>query len=171
MSYESTHQKFLEAKRESEPYVLVAKRWMQSLGYFVTNPPTTEAERHEDWEANADHGDLQVARIFIGEVPLPEKFMRIEVKHMEKKDFTGDRDWPYGRSMLVCAKHAFDRAQPRVHAVCQFSKNLKTVAVVLGDTSPRWFVRNTLDGRPGRGTWQLCYRAPLELVRFFPVRI
>lgn len=125
--------KFHKHLDASQDAVWTAARWLQSIGKQVVVMPTSKTPTHAEWKQHADSGDLYVQQ-------------RIEIKR-RGVDFTGPNDWPHGDTFFVCAKHSWDRAKPKPHAYMIFNNAMTHVAIVLGDSRPKWSVVNREDKR------------------------
>lgn len=130
---DSDHEKFLTHLDASQECVWLAARWLRDRGHKVTVPPYTKAPTHAAWKSHADNGDLEIAR-------------RIEVKGLSAQ-FTGAHDWPFQEGAIVCAKHAWDRANPKPYAFLQFAADRKTIAIVYANTYTHWVVSRKKDRR------------------------
>jgi len=146
----NNHQKFLQHLEESKVPVMVAGQWLNKLGYKVGLPPASAAEKHEDWEKHADSGDLTIE-------------LRVEVKHLSA-EFTGKEDWPF-RDYIVCAKHSFDRANPRPYMYININKAMTHAGIVMGSHRQKWTAEPRTDRRY-EGVAQECYIAPVDSVMF-----
>jgi hypothetical protein len=125
--------KFHKHLEQSQDAVWKAAKWLQSNGKHVLITPMTKTPTHSEWHKHADSGDLYIQQ-------------RIEVKR-RSVHFTGPEDWPHGDKFFVCAKHSWDRAKPKPHAYLIFNTTMTTVAIVLGDSYPLWFVERREDRR------------------------
>lgn len=145
------HQKFLTHLRESVDGVFFAAKWLHSFGYDVTVKPSTEAKTHSEWKQHADGGDIFISQ-------------RIEVKQLGCE--FSESHWPFGSDFIVCAKHSYDRSNPKPFAYIYVSANQKCVAVLKSDTSEHWEVRSRKDRRY-QNIEQQFYFAPIDMVRFY----
>jgi len=157
MSAASNHEKFLSHLDESESAVARAASWLERLGEKTWIPKTTKAKCHADWKSHADNGDLYLLR-------------RIEVKHLSV-DFTCENDWPYKPKFIVCAKHAWDRAEQKPWRFITFNQAMTHAAVIEGAANRPWFVETRTDSRySGPEASQDFYFCPMRLVRWCVVR-
>ena len=99
---DDNHKKFLSHLDESANAVHYIAKWLLNKGYNVQINAASRANSHEDWKAHVDSGDLFIQQ-------------RIEVKHLSC-DFSSAETWPFGGKFIVCAKHSWDRAQPKPYA-------------------------------------------------------
>lgn len=144
------HEKFLKFLDESRPAVMFVAQWFNKLGYTIGLPPTTKAKTYEEWEEHADSGDLIIN-------------MRLEVKQLSA-DFTGREDWPF-KDFIVCAKHSFDRADPKPYMYVIVNKAMTHAGIVMGSHSGNWTVEERADGR-FNGRKQLYYISQVDHVVF-----
>ncbi len=128
------HKKFLEGLESSKQAVWLVARWLVDHGYTVTIPPTSEAPEQKDWREFADAGDLEVSG------------QRVEVKCLSA-EFTGPDNWPFP-DFIVCAKHAWDNADPKPYRICYLNKAMTHFAALdcLG-TCDQWTSRIVADSR------------------------
>jgi len=146
------HRKFLQHLDVSGNAVWSVARLLNKLGYNVTVPTVSKAEKHSDWKSHADSGDLYIDQ-------------RIEVKRLSA-EFTSEVDWPYKDKFIVCARHAFDRAKPKPFAFVILSASGRHAASVFGADSKLWYVEKRTDSRY-EGVEQEFYFSPMDRVRFF----
>jgi len=145
------HGRFLKHLDESQVGVWTVAQWLASKGYAVTVTPSSRAPTHGDWKQHADNGDLQITQ-------------RVEVKRLSR-EFTGRDDWPFKDKFIVCAKHAWDSAQPKPYAYVILSASMRHAGIVKGDSRDTWYVEPRTDRRYD-GVRQDCYFAPLSVVAF-----
>ena len=106
---ESDHAKFIKHLEESEEAVWSVAQWLQGKGYLVSVAPMSKSKNGKEMKDHVDNGDL-----FINQ--------RVEVKHLSK-DFKNAEDWPFKDRFIVCAKNAFDSANPKPYSYIILSKN------------------------------------------------
>lgn len=148
----ANHRKFLNHLNDSSKAVWTVARMLSCRGYGVTIPATSKAESHSEWKKHADGGDLFISQ-------------RVEVKQLGV-EFTSAQDWPFGRKFIVCAKHAFDRAQPKPYAFVILSASGSFAAAVFATDRKYWTAEKRRDGRYENIT-QEFYFCPMETVQFF----
>lgn len=146
------HARFLSHLQESDRSVWLVAKMLRERGHTVIVPSSSKAAKHEDWQAHADDGDLYITQ-------------RIEVKRLGVT-FSGAADWPFGKKFIVCARHAFDRANPKPYAFVILSSDAARGAVVFSSDSKSWYVEERTDSRY-EDVRQQFYFSPMESVRFF----
>ena len=146
----------LAASRDA---VWVVGRWLGSQGHEVVVPPTVMRPKSSDPKDYADEGDLYVVRHH-GRVPV---WRRVEVKH-SSRSFSGRADWPYP-SFIVCACHAWDKANPKPHVIYTVNREMTHVACVHGNTAGTWTTRTVTDDRYNDYSQQV-YMVDLSLVQW-----
>lgn len=145
------HQRFLGNLHASRKAVDFLANWLRDRGQLVERGLIPEdAQTHGAWRQHVDGGDLFVRH-------------RLEVK-WRGFTFSSAEDWPYPH-MLVCAKHSWDKANPKPYAYWHLSKDYVTAGIVFGSTSKHWTVEVIADSRYD-GLEQDTYVCPLHLVRF-----
>ncbi len=153
------HEEFKKALKASEGPRWAVARWIgEKHGFEVVMPAMRVAPTHKEWNQYADDGDIIVKR---GGAPD----CRVEVKRL-RIPFTGAADWPYGDTMIVCAKHSYDRAEPKpdVYVIC--NKTMTRAALIFPrHTFHLWTADIRQDRRPGR-TPQTFYLCPTSAVSF-----
>jgi hypothetical protein len=97
-------------------------------------PRATSAPTREEWASHADDGDLYV------------NGWRIEVKKLSAT-FTCAEDWPFGAKFIVCAKHAWENANPKPTGFIYLSANASHIAIVYGAHCHNWRVEKRKDSR------------------------
>ena len=133
------HLTFLKHLDQSHEAVWRVANWINKKGYFVTVPPTTKGETHQEWEEHADNGDLLISKTLGGQP------RRVEVKRLGI-NFTGPKDWPY-KNFIVCAAHAWDRANPEPYAVVVLSNDMKHGGTIRAITKDKWYIEKKKDSR------------------------
>ena len=133
------HDLFLKHLDESKQAVWIVARWLNELGYSVKIYATKKADKHENWKKYADKGDIEISD---GDIEISH---RIEVKRRGLK-FINKKDWPH-RDFIVCAKHAWDRAEPKPFAFIVLSNDYKYAGIVKSDSRKKWYAKSIKDGR------------------------
>lgn len=145
------HKRFLQHLEASEGGVWKAARWLHKQGLPVKVNVSGKAPSAEQWSKYTDQGDLEVS-------------MRVEVKNLSA-DFTSRDDWPFGGDFIVCAKHAYDNARPKPYAFIYLNRARTTLAIVKGESRPRWVIKTRRDRRY-ENVEQEFYFALMDDVRF-----
>ncbi len=131
---DENHEKFLGHLEASKDAVWIIARWYWGQGHEVMIPPTKAAPARKDWQEFADGGDLFV------------NGKRIEVKNIGY-DFTCLDDWPFP-NFFVCAKHAWDNADPKPYRICYLNKARTHIAVLhCQESCDQWRVQDVVDSR------------------------
>jgi len=130
------HRRFLNHLKESVTGVNVVARWLEGRGHNVrVAPQSTLSGEHKDWKENADDGDIFIIKEF-----------RVEAKRLGY-DFTSLNDWPHGDKFIVCAKHSFDRADPKPRFYVYLNRAMTHLAVLETKTYSDWWVERKPDKR------------------------
>jgi len=145
------HTRFLQHLEESQGAVWRVASWLNGRGHTTTLSPSSSAPTHGEWKKHADVGDLFI-------------HLRVEVKHLSAK-FSCREDWPFRSNFIVCAKHAWDRAEPKPYAFIFLSSDSKSLAVVMGSSSDQWRVEERTDSRY-KDVSQSFYLTPMRCVQF-----
>tara|TARA_R100000908_G_C3687403_1_gene103321 strand:- start:135 stop:593 length:459 start_codon:yes stop_codon:yes gene_type:complete len=127
--------RFLERFAKSHEAVALTAKWFASQGnYKIKIPDFTIAGSHKDWKKHTDNGDLYVNN------------KRIEVKGLlkEKYSFTTKHEYPYD-NWIICAKHSYDRANPKPYAYIIWNFQRTHFAIVKNDTQKEWKVSTIKD--------------------------
>ena len=128
------HTKFLQGLKASRVAVWLVARWLVDHGYTVTVNPTSYAPKHDDWREFADEGDLLI------------NGHRAEVKCLTA-NFTSVDDWPFD-DFIVCAKHAWDNADPKPYRICYLNNAMTHFAALdCLKTCSQWTWRIVKDSR------------------------
>lgn len=146
----ANHNRFLEHLQSSDEAVWHVAKWLSSRGYSVSVPSSTKAKERGQWKQHADNGDLFIVQ-------------RVEVKRL-RIDFTSRDDWPFSE-FIVCARHAFDNANPKPYFYVILSHSMKHAALVKADSHRRWYTAVRTDSRY-EGIAQEFYFARLDDVAF-----
>jgi hypothetical protein len=147
------HQRFLEHLEKSRQFVDLVDKWLNEAGIKSRVLPMKKAPSHAQWKRYADHGDL-----------ITENG-RVEVKHLDCL-FSNAETWPF-KDFIVCAVHAWDRAEPKPFEFIYLNKSLTFGARLKGSTRNEWTVGVRKDQRY-ESVSQKFYFAPIPLVEFFP---
>lgn len=148
---ETNGPRFIKHLEESISGVWEVAKWLHSRGHPVTVNPVFVRPSHDQWKDYTDEGDIFITQ-------------RIEVKVLSA-EFTNKADWPFGGKFIVCAKHAWDRAFPKPYAFIYLNKSRSHAAILMGDTSARWYTEERTDRRYEK-VKQSFYFCPLEDVKF-----
>jgi hypothetical protein len=125
--------KFMKHLDDSHDSVWQIARWLVSRGNKVTVNSTIKAKSADELKYYTDEGDLYINQ-------------RIEVKGLGS-DFTCAEDWKFGDNFMVCAKHSYDRANPKPYSYIYLNKARTHIAILKTTTFQHWFVRNIKDKR------------------------
>ena len=157
--------KFAERLHRSEAARQFVTDWYRKYGIQVDEPDLEVAPDYQDRLLYVDGGDMFI---------LLNDWVKIEVKHRPNIKFTSAKD--FGRpvagifkpfpDLIVCAKHSFDRADPKPRLYIHLNADMSHAAVVYSRDWQRWTVRTVPD--PYYGTEQLCYHAVTSDVEFRP---
>jgi Holliday junction resolvase-like predicted endonuclease len=133
---------------ESNRWVWIAARWLQSHGHHVTVRAVRVRPRVQDIAAYSDDGDLEIIQ-------------RVEVKHRIRHTFTSAADHPFPE-ILVDTARVWDDAKPKPYAYVILNIDATVAAIVLGSTAPKWRKEtHSIKGRPRE-----VYLCPLRYVKF-----
>lgn len=154
-SEERDNRKVVQHVRQSQDDVWRVARWLNSKGYEVRIPPTTYAKNYEDRLNHQDQGDLYVKF---------QKEERVEVKGLSAQ-FTSKDDWPMGDRAIVCAKHAFDHADPKPFFYVLLSADKIHAMFIRSDTKEHWEVKEYTDKRY-ESMRQRFYVCPIQYIKF-----
>jgi len=155
-SKERDHQQLLVNVSKSYGAVWTAAQWLSIRGHAVVIKPSKvlATDGYNSRMKYTDSGDLEVN-------------MRVEVKE-RSFTFSSAMDWPY-RSIIICAKHVWDKALQKPYAFIYVSKDGENLAIVYGSSHRRWIIEVVKDGRY-EAMQQECYVAPLEYAHFEKVK-
>lgn len=91
---------------------------------------------------------------------------RVEVRHLPRT-FTCQADWPFGEKFIICAKTAWEQAQPKPYAVLIVNEAMTHGAIVKAASRAFWTVERLKDD--ASGTEQDYFLCPMERVEFLPL--
>jgi hypothetical protein len=148
---EPNHERFLQHLADSQQAVLRVAEWLTRKGHTVRLPGVRRAPTTADWADFADHGDLLLER-------------RLEVKHLSA-EFTCAADWPFP-NVIVCARHAWQRACPKPSAILMLNRPMTHLGVVKRETFPQWWTSAIADKRYAFGYTQEFFVCPVACVEF-----
>ncbi len=152
---ERDNRKVVQHVRQSQDDVWRVARWFSDKGYEVRIPPTSYAKNYQDRLNHQDKGDLYVKF---------QKEERVEVKGLSAQ-FTSKDDWPMGKTAIVCAKHAFDHAEPKPFFYVLLSADKIHAMFIRSDTKEHWEVKEFNDKRY-ESMRQRFYVCPIEYIKF-----
>lgn len=155
---DANHARFQQRLRDSEAARWVAGPWWSCRGWVVELSPMSFSPNPDDWQQHIDNGDMYVWR-----PATPDQRHRVEVKHLTR-NFTCADDWGYP-DVILCAKHSYDRADPKPWGYMLFSGNLKHMALIRGSSHAQWRADTTSD-RDYQDRVQRTYFAPFGCVKF-----
>lgn len=152
---------FQKHLKESQNTVWLVAQWLCKKGYHIQIGPngglfpkkTGAAESHKDFIKHQDSGDLYISQ-------------RVEIKGLSA-NFTSAEDWPFD-GFIVCAKHSWDYADPKPYVYFIVNNNRTHMAIVKGDTSSKWTVREKKDKRYHLME-QKFYYCPLDLIKWIEI--
>jgi len=146
----ANHDKFLANLKKSHDSSWRFVQWFARKGYGVVTPRIRLAKSHADWRMGADSGDM---------------FVQVPVEHKHTtKHFTCREDWPF-KTFIVCAKHSYDRADPKPWCYLYLNAKSTHMAMVKQSTRRHWTVETIRDNRYDNYE-QKVYMCPLEHVQF-----
>lgn len=154
-SEERDNRKVVQHVRQSQDDVWRVARWLNNKGYEVRIPPTTYAKNYEDRLNHQDQGDLYVKF---------QKEERVEVKGLSTQ-FTSKNDWRFKDEAIVCAKHAFDHAEPKPFFYVLLSADKIHAMFIRSDTKEHWEVKEFNDKRY-ESMRQRFYVCPIQYIKF-----
>ena len=158
---DENHKRFNKHLDESQSAVVFAKKYLESLGYEVRDKPETKKTlSYGERMKYVDDGDLYYYK--------DRDWRRVEVKRVST-DFESAEDWPY-RMFSVMAKHAWDKADPKPDIILTFSKSMRHVASVKGDSQDDWFPVSFKDRRYINYR-QTTYATTVDNVKFSKVDV
>lgn len=153
------HKKFLEHLEESVVGVFHTAKMFIGNGFDVWISGIKKASYHGEWSKYADGGDVYVTK-------KDGTWARIEIKRLGV-EFTDALDWPFRNKFIVCAKHSWDKANPKPTMYIIWSKSLINFALVKTYQFPEWYVESRYDSRyKGEESQQEFYFCPIERVVF-----
>jgi hypothetical protein len=148
------HLKFLKHLKESQSDVRLVADWFKHYGWDAQVCESTEAPTYSEWQDHADDGDIYIHR--------NGKQYRVEVKHLSA-NFTNANDWPFGKHFIICAKHAWDNADPKPHLYIYLNKDKTHFAVVKGITRDQWYTQKRRDSRYTNETQSFYFTNPMQV--------
>ena len=150
---EDSHDVFIENLKDSTRAVTYFAAYLANKGNAVQIAPVKFRETHKEWKGSADSGDLFILQ-------------RLEVKRLSV-NFTSCHDWPFNDRFIVCAKHAWDRAEEKPIGYAIMNKDMTHYAYVNAKSHEHWFVEHRIDSRYKKGEVTTeFYFCPLEHVTF-----
>ena len=149
------HAKFIKNLDDSDESVWIAAMHLNQMGVPVTVRTHTKSESYDDRLNHLDQGDLEIVQ-------------RVEVKGLST-EFTCKDDFPF-KSIIVCAKHSWDFANPKPYAYMLLNKNRTHYGLIKGETRESWFVDSFKDKRY-ESMVQECYKTNLDNVTFGEINI
>ena len=130
---------------------------------YDETPPAASVQVVPSYEVRmeyVDDGDLEYYK--------DDEWRRVEVKHLSGT-FTSRKNWPF-RNYFVMAKHAWDKADPKPDVLLTFSKSMRHVASVKGDSYDDWFPVSFKDRRYVNYR-QTTYATTVDSVKFSKVDV
>lgn len=146
-----TDSSFQTRHAQSQAAVQKVAAWLGSEGNSVTIPPSACAPSMDVADHYKDNGDLYLNQ-------------RIEVKH-KQVDFTDRFPFP---DIIICKKEVWDHAVPKPYMFVYLNKPMTHAAIVMGNTSGQWIIRDVTDKK--RGHTYSAYLAPIHCVRYREVK-
>lgn len=135
---EANNKSFNAHLRDSREAVNFYAKYLTRLGCQIEIPEERLTPTYEQRLEYADSGDLFTQ--------IGDKRIRLEVKQRRNIEFSGRADYPY-QSIMVCAAHSFEYADPKPYVYVILNRSLTAAAYILGDTSPEWWVEERKDKR------------------------
>lgn len=155
---ERDHQRFVKHLNDSRYGVWLVADWLnENYKFDVKITANTVSNGYDDRMEHVDRGDLYISK------PDKEE-MRVEVKSLSA-EFTCKEDWPFGKQLIVCAKHSYDNSEPKPYMYVLLS-NAKTHAIIIkGSDHDKWTVKTYPDKRY-ENMVQNFYISSVEDVKF-----
>lgn len=130
---ERDHARFVKHLDDSKPGVWLVANWLNVKGFDVTVTASGVSKGYEDRMDFVDSGDLYINQ-------------RIEVKSLSAV-FTGKHDWPFGKELIVCAKHSYDNAIPKPYMYVLLNAAKTHAILIMGRDNKKWSVKKYRDKR------------------------
>lgn len=127
------HERFVKHLQESKAGVWQIANWLNDKGFDVTVTASGVSKGYEDRMDFVDSGDLYINQ-------------RVEVKSLSA-EFTCKEDWPFGKELIVCAKHSYDNAIPKPYMYVLLSKAKTHAILIMGRNHKLWTVKKYKDKR------------------------
>ena len=127
------HARFVKHLNESKEGVWLVANWLNTKGFDVTVTANGVSKGYEDRMDFVDSGDLYINQ-------------RVEVKSLSA-EFTSKDDWPFGKELIVCAKHSYDNAIPKPYMYVLLSKDKTHAIFIMGRDHGKWTVKKYKDKR------------------------
>lgn len=132
-SKERDHARFVKHLNESKEGVWLVANWLNTKGFDVTVTANGVSKGYEDRMDFVDSGDLYINQ-------------RVEVKSLSA-EFTSKDNWPFGKELIVCAKHSYDNAIPKPYMYVLLSKDKTHAIFIMGRDHSKWTVKKYKDKR------------------------
>lgn len=130
---ERDHERFVSHLNDSRHGVWLVANWLNKRGNDVTITANSVSKGYEDRLDHIDSGDFYINQ-------------RVEVKSLSA-EFTCKEDWPFGKELIVCAKHSYDNATPKPYMYILLNKAKTHAIIVMGVKSNTWTVKRYKDKR------------------------
>lgn len=130
---ERDHSRFVDHLNQSRHGVWLVADWLNRKGMDVTITANSVSKGYEDRMDHVDSGDLYINQ-------------RVEVKSLSA-EFTGKDNWPFGKELIVCAKHSYDNATPKPYMYMLLSKDKTHAIIIMGRNHKKWTVKKYKDKR------------------------
>jgi hypothetical protein len=127
------HSRFVDHLNQSRHGVWLVADWLNRRGMDVTVTANSVSKGYEDRMDHVDSGDLYINQ-------------RVEVKSLSA-EFTGKDNWPFGKELIVCAKHSYDNATPKPYMYMLLSKDKTHAIIIMGRNHKKWTVKKYKDKR------------------------
>lgn len=127
------HNRFVDHLNQSRHGVWLVADWLNRRGMDVTITANSVSKGYEDRMDHVDSGDLYINQ-------------RVEVKSLSA-EFTSKNDWPFGKELIVCAKHSYDNATPKPYMYMLLSKDKTHAIIIMGRNHKKWTVKRYKDKR------------------------
>lgn len=127
------HSRFVDHLNQSRHGVWLVADWLNRKGMDVTITANSVSKGYEDRMDHVDSGDLYINQ-------------RVEVKSLSA-EFTCKDNWPFGKELIVCAKHSYDNATPKPYMYMLLSKDKTHAIIIMGRNHKKWTVKKYKDKR------------------------